>query len=189
MNLLQEIAKLGADQAATALSALVKLPVSVKALKTTQATLPEILDFQPTPGADVCVGIWFSFHGEQTGNAVLLMSRTDVCRLVDVASGKPPGSTVILDDYAQSVIREVGNIMAGAFFMAARKLVPDVLVHSIPQLIIDQWEELVGSLLSTMLRNGEPTALMECELLVKTVNARCVLIIAMKEWMEYVERS
>jgi hypothetical protein len=29
----------------------------------------------------------------------------------------------------------------------------------------------------------------ECELLVKTVNARCVLIIAMKEWIADGERS
>jgi chemotaxis protein CheC len=184
MNVLQEIAKLGADQAATALSGLLSLPVGVQALKTVQATLPEIADFQPTPGTEVCVGIWFSLHGEQAGNAVLVVSRADACRLVDVADRKPIGSTTILDDYAQSVIREIGNIMAGAFFLAARKLVPTVLVHSIPRLIVDQWHELVGSLLSAMQRKDEPTALLECELLVKTVDARCVLIIWMREWTE-----
>ena len=79
-----------------------------------------------------------------------------------------------MDDYARSTVCEVGNIMVGAFLAAVRKLVPLLLVHSVPHLVIDQWRRLFGALVAGQ---GAPLSLVECELVVEKMNARCTLVI------------
>jgi hypothetical protein len=64
--------------------------------------------------------------------------------------------------------------MIGAFLAAVRKLVPLLLVHSVPHLVIDQWRRLFGTLVAGQ---GAPLSLVECELVVEKMNARCTLVI------------
>jgi chemotaxis protein CheY-P-specific phosphatase CheC len=156
--------------------------VSVDAVNAVQIALPEIASLERVSKADVYVGVYFTLHGEHLGSSLVLLSRADACKLVDVASRKPVGSTTVLDDYAQSAIREIANIMAGAFFAAVRRIVPVLLLHSVPRLVIDQWQQLIAALVPHLARDGESPSLIECELVVETMSARCFLLIVVGKW-------
>ena len=174
MNFLQDVAKLGAEQSATALSTLLKMSVSVNALKAVPLDGAEVAPPASASDVDLFVGVYFSLHGDRVGTALLILSRGDACQVVDAASRKALGTTTVMDDYARSTVCEVGNIMVGAFLAAVRKLVPLLLVHSVPHLVIDQWRRLFGALVAGQ---GAPLSLVECELVVEKMNARCTLVI------------
>jgi len=178
---LEEIGKVGSGQAAAALATLLKVPVSVCALRVMQLPVVEIMSL-PQPPGDVFLGIYFTLYGEGMGRALVMVSRDDACRLVDVACGKPLGSTRILDEYAQSAVREIGNIVTGAYLSAIRSLVAVPLVHSIPYLAMDQWRAIFDSLLTSLATEVESVVLIEAEMSMETINARFLLIFMAGKW-------
>ena len=83
MNFLQEMAQLGAEQAAAALSTMLGLQVRVTTLRAVQLTLPEISALEPTAAdPDDFVGVHFTLHGEQPGSALVIFSEDDAGELV-----------------------------------------------------------------------------------------------------------
>jgi len=178
---LEEIGTLGSRQAAGALAALLKVPVSVCALRTMQLPVAGLTSL-PQPPGDVFLGIYFTLYGEGMGRALVMVSRDDACRLVDVACGKPLGSTRVLDEYAQSVMREIGNIVTGAYLSAIRSLVVVPLVHSIPYLALDQWRAIFDSLIPPLAAEVESVVLIEAEMAMETIHTRFLLIFLAGKW-------
>jgi chemotaxis protein CheC len=184
MNFLQEMAQLGAEQAAVALSTMLELRVSVNTLRAVQLTLPEIaaVDTAAAARADF-VGVYFTLHGQQPGRALVIFSEDHAGALVHVVRGERRAGPA-LDDLGMSAIAEIGNVIAGAFFAAARKFVQFPLIHSVPRVVADAWKPLVGLLTPTVGRTDESLALLECELAVERINARCFLMIVVGKWTE-----
>ena len=181
LKFLAEIGTLGSRQAAAALSTLLKVPVSVCALRTMQLPVVDITRLPQLPG-DVFLGVYFTLYGEGMGRALVMVSRDDACRLADVACGKPLGSTRILDEYAQSAVREIGNIVTGAYLSAIRSVVPVPLVHSIPYLAMDQWRAIFDSLLTSLAAEMESVVLIEAEMAMETINTHFLLMFVAGKW-------
>ena len=183
MNFLQEMAELGAQQAAAALSTMVGLPVRVETRRAVQVSLPEIADVENPAAIDHFVGVYFTLHGPEAGSALVILPEDDAGELVHVMRA---GSTATpgLDGLGMSAVAEIANIVAGAFFAAARKFVRFPLIHSVPRVVTDGWPGLVALLRPAVARSEASLALLECELAVERINARCFMMIVVGKWTE-----
>ena len=183
MNFLQDMAQLGAEQAAIALSTMLSLEVSVKTLRAVQLTLPEIAAIEKPAAVRDFVGVHFTLHGSQPGSALVILSEDHAGEIAHAVRGNGsvgPG----LDEMGMSAIAEIGNVIAGAFFGAARKFVQFPLIHSVPRVVTNRWQPLIGLLKPAVGRSGESLAMLECELAVERINARCFLLIVVGKWTE-----
>ena len=184
MNFLQEMAELGAQQAAAALSTMVALPVTVKTRRAVQLTLPEITDVEnPATASADFVGVYFTLHGPQPGSALVVLPEDDAGELVRIVRASVCGGPA-LDEIGMSAVAEIANIIAGAFFAAARKFVRFPLIHSVPRVLTAAWPSLVAMLKPAIARGECSLALLECELAVERINARCFLMIVVGKWTE-----
>ncbi len=181
MKFLEEIGKTGSEQAVAAIASLLKIPATIRVLKTMHVAVPEIARLPQLPG-EVFLGTYFTIDGERMGGTLVMIARDAACRIVDVACRKPIGTTRVLDEYAQSVVREVGNIMTGAYLSAIRALVPVPLIHSIPDLVMDEWGSVLDTLATSLPEAVESTVLIETELEMTTIDAQLLLILIVGEW-------
>jgi len=178
---MEEVGHVGSTHAALALGTLLAVPVGVRTLRA--VALP-VLDLAtlPQPPGDIFVGIHFTLYGENTGKALVMVARDDACRLVDVACRKPLGSTRVLDEYAQSTMREIGNIVTGAYLSAIRSLVQVPLIHSVPYMAMDQWRVIFDSLAASLALEVESVVLIEAELELETLSVRFLLLFIAGQW-------
>lgn len=179
---LLEVGKVGGDHAATALAALLKTPVTVRTLRALALPVSDIATLARLPG-EIFVGTHFTLWGERMGHVLILMSREHACRMVDLMTRKPRGFTRVLDEYSQSVVREVGNILTGSYLTAIQPHVAAALVHSIPYLAIDQWDAILDTLLPALADAGMTVVLIETELDARAIDVRCELIVVAGSWL------
>lgn len=181
MSFFEEIGRAGSEQAASAFSTLLKLPVTVRTLRTFLLSIPQVSAFSKEP-EEVFVGIYFILYGKEMGSVLVTMPREHACRIAEVMCRRPVGSTKILDEFSQSAVREVGNILVGAYLGAVRTRVPVPLIQSIPYVAMDRWEAIIDAVLPSLLEAAESVLLIETELGAETIDARCWLILVVGNW-------
>lgn len=148
-DVLKELGNIGAGNATTALSQLVgcKVDMSVPQVK--------LLDFQDlcaVVGGEekIMVGIYLQIEEDVEGSMMFIMDRAAAMHLI---SKLMPGmidlegkneDDFVFGEMECSAIREVGNIITGAYLNALSALTNMKILPSIPQLGID----MAGALLS-----------------------------------------
>ncbi|MCI8614285.1 chemotaxis protein CheC [Parablautia intestinalis] len=148
-DVLKELGNIGAGNATTALAQLIncKVDMSVPQVK--------LLDFQELGdivGGDeqIMVGIYFQVSGDIEGSMMFILSQYAAAHLVNkLMCGMLGIEEEVKDEYEFgemecSAIKEVGNIITGAYLNALSGLTNLKIVPSIPQLGID----MAGALLS-----------------------------------------
>ncbi|MFU0801098.1 MAG: chemotaxis protein CheC [Xylanivirga thermophila] len=151
IDILKEVANIGAGSAATSLYQLINKPIGMNVPQV------NIIPFNKIEtvigGADTLVaGIYLEFYGDISGTIVFVM---------DIKSAKNLSRLLLEDMYIEnesfsdieiSALQEVGNILAGAYLSALSKLTNLTIKHSVPQLVFD----MVGAILSVpMIEFGE----------------------------------
>lgn len=177
----EEIGKVGSQHAAHALSALLRVPVSVNTLRVQRVNPLEMVAASAVTG-EAFFGVYFTIYGERAGSVLVMISRDHACRVVDLLRKQRQGSTKVLDEHAFSIVRETANILTGAYLGAIRTLVTTPLIHSIPYLAMDQWDTIINSLLPSLMESGDQVVLVEAELVAESVDVRCYLIVVAGDW-------
>lgn len=178
----EEVGRVGSAQAAQALSALLRTEAQVVALGARALPAVELDSLSRLPG-EVFLGVFFNLQGKNRGQVLVMISRAHGCRLVDLVMGRPPGVTTVLDESGLSAVREVANILVGAYLGAARSLVPVPLVHSIPYLAMDQWEPILNSLIPALAETQkEQITIIESDLSARGTEVRCWVLMVVGDW-------
>lgn len=148
-DVLKELGNIGAGNATTALAQMLggKVDMSVPQVK--------LLDFNvlgdTVGGEDVIMaGIYLQVEGDISGNMMFIQNKVSAAHLINKMMG---GMLEIKDEDVEehefsemecSAIKEVGNIITGAYLNALSSLTNLTIYPSVPQLAID----MAGALLS-----------------------------------------
>ncbi len=141
-DVLKEIGNIGAGNATTALSTMINSKVDMNVPKVDLLELKELPDM--LGGAEeIVVGILITLEGEINGMMMFMMDQVSACRIVNILMGKDSA----LEDFTEmeySALREIGNIIAGAYLSSLSTLTGIKINASIPYMSID----MAGAILS-----------------------------------------
>lgn len=141
-DVLKEIGNIGAGNATTALSTMINSKVDMNVPKVDLLELKELPDM--LGGAEeIVVGILITLEGEINGMMMFMMDQISACRIVNILMGK----NSVLEEFTEmeySALREIGNIIAGAYLSSLSTLTGIKINASIPYMSID----MAGAILS-----------------------------------------
>ena len=134
---LREVANIGAGHAATALSTMVNDRVMVSVPEIQVVQLEDVPDLLGSPD-EVISAVMMKLLGDVTGRTVQIFPAQTAATLVSVLTGRK--SIAFPDDFGElemSALKEVSNILVGAYINALSEFMGMMLIMSIPAFAID----------------------------------------------------
>ena len=141
-DVLKEIGNIGAGNATTALSQMLGSKVD---MKVPQVKLLEFKDVGTTMGGEdqIVAGIYLVVEGDITGS-IMFMQKKSAKVMVSKLMGGMPSEGDDFSEMEQSALKEIGNIITGAYLNSLSTLTGLKIFPSVPDLCID----MAGALLS-----------------------------------------
>jgi chemotaxis protein CheC len=146
LDILKEIGNIGAGHAATALSQILleKIRMTVPAVSILPLTkASEVLGGVEQP----VVGIYMRVFGDAPGKIIFLFTQAEALTLIENVAGAKHSSPETFGDYEISALKEIGNIMTGAYLYAMTNLTGLDYFSSVPAFACD----MAGAILNTVL--------------------------------------
>ena len=141
-DVLKEIGNIGAGNATTALAQLMQCKVD---MSVPQVKMLEFKEMGEMMGGEevIMAGIYLGIEGDITGSIMFLLEKQAARHLVD----KLMGMELEGDEFSEmefSALKEVGNIITGAYLNSLSALTNLVIYPSVPDLTVD----MAGAILS-----------------------------------------
>lgn len=138
-DVLTEIGNIGAGNATTALSQLIDTKVDMNVPKVEMLTFTEFAEL--VGGAENLVaGILLSLEGDVDGMMMFVVESKAAHMLVNQLMGLGSPSDVNNKDFSdieESALKEIGNIIAGAYLSSISSLTNMLITSSVPYLAVD----------------------------------------------------
>ena len=134
---LREVANIGAGHAATALSSLTNRRISVDVPEIRILKLEDVASLMGDP-AEVIACVLMQVVGDVTGRTIQAFSGESAGRLTGMLLGREP--VPFPDGFGeleQSALKEVGNILVGAYLNALSDFLGMMCLMSVPSLALD----------------------------------------------------
>ncbi len=159
-NRLTRIANDGAVRAGRGLSGLIGEEILIRV---PEVRLGTRLDVCAAVGGDdaLVLGAYLGVSGDVSGHVMLLFPEARALECVDLMCGQPPGTTVEADDFAQSAIAELGNIVGSAFVNALADATNLSLHPSPPVVVRDLAMALVESVYAEVVAQDGPVVIID----------------------------
>ena len=144
-DVLREIGNIGAGNAATSLAQMLQTKVDMKVPRV------ELLDFNQIGDAiggddQIMAGIYLLVQGDISGSIMFLLEQQSAQNLVSKLMGGMPVTDEEgqVSEMGQSALKEIGNIITGAYLNSLSAMTNLTITESIPDLTID----MAGAILS-----------------------------------------
>ncbi len=142
-DVLKEIGNIGAGNATTALSTLINGKVDMCVPKVALLEFKDLSDM--VGGAEnIVVGILITLEGEINGMMMFLMEQTSSFHLLNILMGKSIDKIEDFTEMELSALKEIGNIISGAYLTSLSTLTNITINSSVPYMSID----MAGAILS-----------------------------------------
>ena len=145
-DVLRELGNIGAGNATTALSSMLNTKVDMNVPKVDLLSFEALHEIMG--GAEtIVVGILVTLDEDINGMMMFMMKTKSSFGLVDILFGRPVGTTAEdaeLDEMSLSALKELGNIISGAYISSLSSMTNLTINQSIPYLSID----MAGAILS-----------------------------------------
>jgi chemotaxis protein CheC len=161
-DVLREIGNIGAGHSATALSQLISEKIDMTVPDVSIMPLGEVSDILGGAEQEV-VGIYMRVLGDAPGKIIFLFPVAEARILVDMILHSPLGTTRDFKDFEQSAIKEVGNIMTGAYLYALTSLTGLHQLSSVPSFACDMMGAIINSALIDLGVMGDHALLIETQ--------------------------
>ena len=164
MDALKELCNIGMGHATTALAKLVNKTIYFDVplvTKTKISQVPELIG----KADEIVVGIYLRFQGPITGNILFLFPRESVIMLRRVITGSE-SCELIFDEYQISLLKELGNILAGSYLSVMEQVLGMRLVQSVPWFAFDLASAIIDPILIQIGKNSDHIVLIEAEFFV-----------------------
>jgi len=143
---LWELGNSGAQNAATALSSLIGVPVSISVQKIIMVKLENLQNYLDDSVASMVV---FQVRGQVSGNGsiILHVPKKSILRLSSIMLGAPDEDREI-NEMDMSMLHEIGNIMTSSYLDACANLLSLMLIPSPPSMVIDMPHAVIQSVIA-----------------------------------------
>jgi len=150
LDALKEVGNIGAGNAATALSKMIKTRVEMSVPDIMILPFSRIASTIGGPDAHVAA-IYYTIKGQAPGTLLFLIPITDAKKITGVLLNRDVSDVQFsFDEMECSALRELGNIMAGSFLNALNKFTSIYFVPTVPALCTDMVGAILGSVLSNL---------------------------------------
>ena len=164
LDALREIGNIGAGNSATALSQIINKKIDMNVPKVAFIPIEEVPDLVGGPDT-IVVGIFLRVYGKAPSNILFLMPQKSAFYLVDTLLGKEKGATKELDLMDQSALKEIGNILSGAYLNAFFNFTHISMLPSIPAMAMDMAGAILNVVLIQLGQMGDQAMVIETEFL------------------------
>lgn len=149
LDAVREIANIGAGHAATALSQVMQRTIMISVPDVRITRLEEVDSLLGEPD-DVVAAVMMKILGDATGRTVQVFPGDSAVKLTSLMLGSPaPSFPDGFDEMHQSALKEVGNIIIGAYLNALSSFMGLLLIMSVPSIAID----MAGAIMTTSYLN------------------------------------
>lgn len=164
LDALREIGNIGAGNAATALSQVLNQKIDMNVPRVSLIPIDQVPDLVGGPEA-LIVAVFLRVYGKAPGNILFLMPKKSAFFMVDKLMGRPLGHTLSLDDFDQSALKEVGNILTGSYLNAFFHFTNIAMLPSIPALALDMAGAILNIVLVQLGQMGDHAMVIETKFL------------------------
>ena len=164
MDALREIGNVGAGNSATALSQIINKRIDMNVPKVALVPIETVPDLVGGPDT-IVVGIFLRVYGKAPSNILFLMPQQSAFYLVDTLMGREHGTTKKLDFMDESALKEIGNILSGAYLNAFFNFTHISMLPSIPALAMDMAGAILNIVLVQLGQMGDQAMVIETEFL------------------------
>lgn len=143
LDLLREIGNIGAGNATTALSQLInrKIDMGIPVVSVLEfKDLAEVVGGEENP----VVGILFGVEGQINGMMMFILEQDSAHNLVNILMNKGLTDFNDFEEMDLSALKEIGNIITGAYLSSLSSLMNLKIIASVPYMAID----MAGAILS-----------------------------------------
>lgn len=142
-DVLKEIGNIGAGNAMTALSQMLNCKVD---MQVPQVRLLEFGEMASVMGGEeqIMVGVFLGVEGDITGSIMFLVELDAAKHLIEKLMGMPVGDGDTLGEMETSAMKEVSNIITGAYLNSLSSMTNLLIYPSVPYLSVD----MAGAILS-----------------------------------------
>lgn len=169
LDALREIGNVGAGNAATALSQLINKKIKMSVPKVSVAPISDVPDLVGGPET-IVAGVFLRVFGEAPGSILFLLPRDSAYALIDTIMQRTERDNFDLTEMDQSALKEIGNILAGAYLNALAHFTQITLLTSIPALAIDMAGAILSLILIQLGQVGDYALVIETEFSADTDN-------------------
>ena len=145
LDALKEVGTIGAGHAANALSQLAGKKIMITVPEVKVLSLKKIVKLVGPP-ENFVAAVYMKLMGDTQGRSLLIFPRQCTFNLVDILMKRTVGQTKFLKEIDCSAIKEVGNILTGAFLTTLADFLNIVLIPSVPLMAYD----MVGAILEAL---------------------------------------
>ncbi|MGI6774722.1 MULTISPECIES: chemotaxis protein CheC [Acetomicrobium] len=165
LDVIRETVNIGAGNAATALSQLVGSAVTMDVPKAELVSIYELADRYTSP-TKIVSAVYLRFEGEFSGNMLWIMSDDIAKELVRMLIAKDFGdlSQDQMDQIADSLLVEVGNIVLSSFLNAISAMINCPLPVTVPAIAHDMLGAILDLLAAYYGMVGEVAIISETQL-------------------------
>jgi chemotaxis protein CheC len=143
LDVLTEIGNIGAGNAATALAKLLDKKIDMKVPRINVMKFSDVSNVLGGAETQV-VGILLGVQGDINGSMMFILDDLSSKILVNILMNKLHGSELEYDEMSLSVLKEIGNILAGSYLSALSNLTNMNIMPGVPDIAID----MAGAILS-----------------------------------------
>lgn len=148
-DVLKEIGNIGAGNAATALAQFIRERIDMTVPDVSIVPLSKLHEVLGG-SEELVVGIYMKVYGDAPSKLIFLFNHSEAVMLVNKVLGSNLENTVEFGDLEESVLREISNIMTGAYLNAIMIMTNLNLLASVPAYACD----MSGALLDAALLDG-----------------------------------
>lgn len=149
LDAMREVANIGAGHAATALSQMTNRVIMIDVPDVRIVRLEDVDRILGQPG-DVVAAVMMKVLGDVTGRTMQVFPAESATKLTSIVLGQPepefPGG---FGDMHRSTLKEVGNIIVGAYLTALSDFMGMLMIMSAPSIAVD----MAGAVMTTSYLN------------------------------------
>ena len=159
---LREITSIGAGNATTALSKLMKRRIDVTIPQLNLVSIQTVPEIMGGP-EKLATAIHLKITGDTTGSLVLLFDKASALLVTDILTGKEIGTTKTLTAQDNEVLINMGNILADSCLKALSEFLDLKLMPSEPGVATDMIKSIMDTVLVEFAKKSDYALLLEVE--------------------------
>ena len=144
LDALREVANIGAGHAATALSQMTGSTILISVPRIRVVPMAD-MSVEVGPPEEPVAAVLMSMLGDITGRTLLVFPRATALRLASLLAGREFVDGQGFGALGESALREVGNILSGAYLNALSEFLGMVLLNSPPNLATGSAKTVLSS--------------------------------------------
>jgi chemotaxis protein CheC len=175
LDILLEVGSIGAGHAATALSEILQQQITIDVPKIHNIQphlIPKFFDMQDMPTEAVYMQL-----SEKYGCDILLAFELDEAKKIAAMMSFAASIEELAPEMETSAIRELANILIGAFLTAISDFVQIGLLPTTPQSTVDTFNTIIDFFLIKQSMLSDSALIFETKFKRQNENAKCILII------------